>query len=123
LRRLREEVFDRFSNEFSKLYNEIDTLRKTTLSEEEEVMRTLDDVRSREDDKLVEQKNLLRDYEAQIKKFKQDLQNEVSSYRTNIVSDVEKKLKEVMDAEEVKEQREQEMIEEIRARVEREFAD
>ncbi len=123
MRRLREEVFDRFSNEFSKLYNEIDTLRKTTLSEEEEVMRTLDDVRSREDDKLVEQKNLLRDYEAQIKKFKQDLQNEVSSYRTNIVSDVEKKLKEVMDAEEVKEQREQEMIEEIRARVEREFAD
>ena len=123
MRRLREEVVDRFSNEFSKLYNEIDTLRKTTLSEEEEVMRTLDDVRSREDDKLVEQKNLLRDYEAQIKKFKQDLQNEVSSYRTNIVSDVEKKLKEVMDAEEVKDQREQEMIEEIRARVEREFAD
>lgn len=73
MRRLREEVVDRFSNEFSKLYNELDTLRKTTLSEEEEVMRTLDDVRSREDDKLVEQKNLLRDYEAQIKKFKQEL--------------------------------------------------
>ena len=63
LRRLREEVVDRFSNEFSKLYAELDTLKKTTLSEEEEVMRTLDDVRSREDDKLHEQRELLRNYE------------------------------------------------------------
>ena len=86
-------------------------------------MRTLDDVRSREDDKLVEQKNLLRNYEAQIAQFKRDLQSEVSSYRGNIVQDVESKLKEVLEAEELKEQREQEMIEEIRARVEREFAD
>ena len=69
-------------------------------------MRTLDDVRSREDDKLVEQRNLLRNYEAQIAQFKSDLQSEVSSYRGNIVHDVETKLKEVLEAEEVKEQRE-----------------
>ena len=55
---------DRFSNEFTKLYAELDILKRTTISEEEEVMRTLDDVRSREDDKLVEQRNLLKDYEA-----------------------------------------------------------
>ena len=83
----------------------------------------MDDVRSREDDKLVEQRNLLRDSESQIAKFRRDLQSEVVSYRGNIVGEVEKKLKEVMDAEEVKEQREQEMIEEIRIKVEREFAD
>ena len=64
---------DRFSNEFNRLYAELDSLKKTTLSEEEEVMRTLDDVRSREDDKLVEQRNLLRNYEAQIAQFKSDL--------------------------------------------------
>jgi hypothetical protein len=120
---LREEVVDRFSNEFTKLYAELDSLKRTTLSEEEGVMRTLDDVRSREDDKLVEQRNLLRDYESQITQFRRDLQSEVVSYRGNIVGEVEKKLKEVMDAEEVKEQREQEMIEEIRIKVEREFAD
>ena len=76
---------DRFPNEFNRLYAELDSLKKTTVSEEEEVMRTLDDVRSREDDKLVEQRNLLRNYEAQIAQFKKDLQNEVSSYRGNIV--------------------------------------
>jgi len=78
-------VVDRFPNEFNRLYAELDSLKKTTVSEEEEVMRTLDDVRSREDDKLVEQRNLLRNYEAQIAQFKKDLQNEVSSYRGNIV--------------------------------------
>jgi predicted nucleic acid-binding Zn-ribbon protein len=76
---------DRFSNEFTKLYAELDTLKRTTLSEEEEVMRTLDDVRSREEDKLQEQRDLLRLYEQQITSFKRELQAEVEGYRGHIV--------------------------------------
>ncbi len=41
----------------------------------------------------------------------------------NIVGDVEKKLKEALDNEELKEQREQEMVEELRVKIEREFAE
>ncbi len=86
-------------------------------------MRTLDDVRSREDERIQEAKYAVEQYVQIAEKFKKDIENEVQTYRANIVADVEHKLAKALDNEDKKEQKEQELIEEIRSRIEKEFAD
>ncbi len=86
-------------------------------------MRTLDDVRSREDERIQDAKYAVEQYVQIAEKFKKDIENEVQTYRANIVADVEHKLAEALDNEDKKEQKEQELIEEIRSRIEKEFAD
>ena len=86
-------------------------------------MRTLDDVRSREDERIQDAKYAVEQYVQIAEKFKKDIENEVQTYRANIVADVEHKLAEALDNEDKKEQKEKELIEEIRSRIEKEFAD
>ena len=86
-------------------------------------MRTLDDVRSREDERIQEAKYAVEQYTQIAEKFKKDIQNEVETYRANIVADVEHKLNEALENEEQKELKQQELIEDIRSRIEKEFAD
>jgi hypothetical protein len=86
-------------------------------------LRTLDDVRSREDERLEEARRAVIDYQNIVNRFKQDISKEVQQYHLNIVNDVETKLQEALDSEERKEQREQEMVEELRAKIEREFSE
>lgn len=86
-------------------------------------MRTLDDVRSREDERIQDAKYAVLKYTEIAEKFKKDIENEVQTYRANIVADVEHKLTEALENEEKKEQKQQEIIEEIRQRIEKEFAD
>lgn len=86
-------------------------------------MRTLDDVRSREDERIQDAKYAVEQYVQIAEKFKKDIENEVQTYRANIVADVEHKLAEALDNEDKKEQKELELIEEIRSRIEKEFAD
>jgi uncharacterized protein YydD (DUF2326 family) len=121
--KLREELFNPFSTQLSRLYADLDILKRTALSDDSEVMRTLDDVRSRDDDKIVLLKSNLKDYESLITGFKQQITKEVSSYHSSIVVEVEKRLKEAADREDEKEAREQEMVEEVRSKVEKEFAE
>lgn len=107
LLKLKEEVMDRFTIDLQRLTSEVEFLRRTTHQEEDTVLRTLDDVRSREDERLDEARRAVKDYEQIVSRFKNDISREVQQYHTNIVSDVESKLRNAMESEELKEQREE----------------
>ena len=98
-------------------------MRRLTREDEDLVLRTIDQVKQREEERVEEAKDTIKQYEATIQKFKQDISKEVGLHRATIVSEVEKKIKEALEAEEEKGKREEEMVEEVRARIEREFAD
>lgn len=65
----------------------------------------------------------MRQYENMIERFKKDITHEVKSHQSTIVFEVEKKLNMALEAEEMKENKQDEMAEEIRAKIEKEFAD
>ena len=68
-------------------------------------MRTLDEVRSKEDERIQDAKYAVEEYVKIADRFKKDIEKEVESYRANIVADVESKLAEALDNEEKKEQK------------------
>jgi len=54
--KLKEEVVDKFTQDLTRLQLEIQNMRALANQEEDVVMRTLDDVRSREDERIQDAK-------------------------------------------------------------------
>jgi hypothetical protein len=103
--KLKEEVVDKFTQDLTRLQLEIQNMRALSQQEENVVMRTLDEVRSKEDERIQDAKYAVEEYVKIADRFKKDIEKEVESYRANIVADVESKLAEALDNEEKKEQK------------------
>ena len=98
-------------------------MRRVSVQEEDVVLRTLDQVRLKEEERVQQSRDAVSQYEKMIQRFKIDITKEVSLYHGTIVQDLEKQLNKAFEKEDLQKQREDEMVEEVRAKIEKEFAD
>lgn len=91
---------DKYTQELIRLQVQMQNLRNQDRQEEDLAIRTLEDMRSHQEERIQDAKEALGQYENLAAKFRQDLEKEVQTYRTNIVADVEQKLQEILNNEE-----------------------
>ena len=65
-------------------------MRRVSVQEEDVVLRTLDQVRLKEEERVQQSRDAVSQYEKMIQRFKIEITKEVSLYHGTIVQDLEK---------------------------------
>jgi len=83
--KLKEEVVDKFAGDLQHIQAEIEQMRRATFEEEDMIIKTLDNVRSKEDDRIQESRKAVKQFEQLISQLKRDIAQEVAHNRSAIV--------------------------------------